>query len=40
MVESGKLKAGDEALVWDIFHQEGRSKSSQGCFDALENETQ
>ena len=36
MVDSGKLKAGDKALVWDIFHQEGRSKSSQGCFDALE----
>jgi len=36
MVESGKLKAGDKALVWDIFHQEGRSKSSQGVFDALE----
>jgi len=36
MVDSGKLKAGDKALVWDIFHQEGRSKSSQGVFDALE----
>src|ERR1700676_1221877 len=36
MVDSGKLKAGDKALVWDIFHQEGRSKSSKGCFDALE----
>ncbi len=36
MVESGKLKAGDKALVWDIFHQEGRSRSSQGVFDALE----
>jgi simple sugar transport system substrate-binding protein len=35
MVESGKLKAGDKALVWDIFHQEGRSRSSQGVFDAL-----
>jgi simple sugar transport system substrate-binding protein len=23
-------------LVWDIFHQEGRSRSSQGVFDALE----
>src|SRR5258708_2191027 len=36
MVTSGKLKAGDKALVWDIFHQEGRSKSSQGVYDALE----
>jgi simple sugar transport system substrate-binding protein len=36
MVDNGKLKAGDKALVWDIFHQEGRSKSSQGVFDALE----
>src|SRR5258708_29969016 len=36
MVESGELKAGDKALVWDIFHQEGRSRSSQGVFDALE----
>src|SRR5882724_1010816 len=36
MVDSGKLKAGDKALVWDIFHQEGRSRSSQGVFDALE----
>src|SRR5260221_3859818 len=36
MVDSGKLKAGDKALVWDIFHQEGRSKSSQGVFDELE----
>lgn len=35
MVAAG-LKAGDKALVWDIFHQEGRSKSSQGVFDALE----
>src|SRR5690348_13096633 len=26
MVKAGKLKAGDKALVWDIFHQEGRSK--------------
>ncbi len=36
MVASGKLKAGDKALVWDIWHQEGRSKSPQGMFDALE----
>jgi len=34
MVAAG-LKAGDEALVYDIWHQEGRSKSSQGVFDAL-----
>src|ERR1700745_3761513 len=36
MVESGKLKPGDKAVVWDIFHQEGRSISSQSVFDALE----
>ena len=35
MVTAG-LKSGDEALVYDIWHQEGRSKSSQGVFDALE----
>jgi simple sugar transport system substrate-binding protein len=34
MVTAG-LKAGDEALVYDIWHQEGRSKSSQGVYDAL-----
>jgi simple sugar transport system substrate-binding protein len=34
MVNSG-LKAGDEALVYDIWHQEGRSRSSQGVYDAL-----
>src|SRR5512138_468262 len=34
MVAAG-LKAGDEALVYDIWHQEGRSVSSQGVFDAL-----
>jgi len=34
MVKAG-LKAGDEALVYDIWHQEGRSRSSQGVFDAL-----
>jgi simple sugar transport system substrate-binding protein len=34
MVAAG-LKAGDEALVYDIWHQEGRSQSSQGVFDAL-----
>lgn len=34
MVKAG-LKAGDEALVYDIWHQESRSKSSQGLFDAL-----
>jgi simple sugar transport system substrate-binding protein len=36
MVAAG-LKAGDEALVYDIWHQEGRSKSSQGVYDALED---
>jgi simple sugar transport system substrate-binding protein len=35
MVKAG-LKSGDEALVYDIWHQEGRSRSSQGVFDALE----
>jgi simple sugar transport system substrate-binding protein len=34
MVAAG-LEAGDEALVYDIWHQEGRSVSSQGVFDAL-----
>jgi simple sugar transport system substrate-binding protein len=34
MVKSG-LKAGDKALVYDIWHQEGRSKSAQGVYDAL-----
>ncbi len=34
MVAAG-LKAGDEALVYDIWHQEGRSRSSQGVYDAL-----
>jgi simple sugar transport system substrate-binding protein len=34
MVAAG-LKAGDEALVYDIWHQELRSRSSQGVYDAL-----
>src|SRR5690606_16125268 len=34
MVAAG-LQPGDEALVYDIWHQEGRSRSSQGVFDAL-----
>jgi simple sugar transport system substrate-binding protein len=34
MVASG-LQAGDHALVYDIWHQEGRSRSSQGVYDAL-----
>ncbi len=34
MVAAG-LQAGDEALVYDIWHQEGRSRSPQGIFDAL-----
>jgi simple sugar transport system substrate-binding protein len=34
MVAAG-LKAGDEALVYDIWHQEGRSRSPQGMYDAL-----
>jgi simple sugar transport system substrate-binding protein len=36
MVEAGNLQPGDEALVYDIWHQEGRSLSSQGVYDALE----
>jgi simple sugar transport system substrate-binding protein len=36
MVAAG-LQAGDEALVYDIWHQEGRSVSAQGCVDALED---
>jgi simple sugar transport system substrate-binding protein len=36
MVTSGKLKEGDKALVWDIWANELRSRSSQGVFDALE----
>jgi len=36
MIAAG-LKAGDEALVYDIWHQEGRSVSSQGIVDALED---
>ena len=35
MVKAGNLKAGDKALVYDIWHEEGRSRSSQGVFDAL-----
>ncbi len=34
MVKAG-LKKGDKALVYDIWHQEGRSKSAQGVYDAL-----
>ena len=34
MVAAG-LEAGDTAVVYDIWHQEGRSVSSQGVFDAL-----
>ena len=34
MVAAG-LEAGDEALVYDIWHQEGRSVSCQGLYDAL-----
>ncbi len=36
MVAAG-LQAGDKALVYDIWHQEGRSISSQGVYDALED---
>jgi simple sugar transport system substrate-binding protein len=34
MVAAG-LEAGDEALVYDIWPQEGRSQSAQGVYDAL-----
>lgn len=36
MIRAG-LKAGDKALVYGLFSQEGRSKSPQGIYDALEN---
>jgi simple sugar transport system substrate-binding protein len=35
MVAAG-LKSGDKALVYDIWHQEGRSQSPKGIQDALE----
>ncbi|MBN1311564.1 MAG: substrate-binding domain-containing protein [Anaerolineae bacterium] len=35
MIAAG-LEAGDEALVYGLWHQEGRSRSPQGVFDALE----
>ena len=34
MIAAG-LKSGDEAVVYDIWHNEGRSVSSQGIVDAL-----
>lgn len=34
MVAAG-LEEGDEALIYDVWHQEGRSVSSQGMYDAL-----
>ena len=34
MVAAG-LKKGDKALIYDIWHQEGRSQSPQGIYDAL-----
>lgn len=36
MVAAG-LESGDRALVYDIWHQEGRSVSARGVFDALED---
>ena len=36
MVAAG-LEPGDRALVYDIWHQEGRSVSARGVFDALED---
>jgi simple sugar transport system substrate-binding protein len=35
MIRAGNLKAGDKALVYDIWHEELRSRSCQGVFDAL-----
>jgi simple sugar transport system substrate-binding protein len=35
MVKAGGLKPGDQALVYDIWHEQGRSRSSQGVYDAL-----
>lgn len=35
MIAFGNLQPGDKALVYDIWHEEGRSMSSQGVFDAL-----
>jgi simple sugar transport system substrate-binding protein len=32
---SAGLKAGDKALVYDIWHEEGRSRSCQGIYDML-----
>ena len=34
MVKAG-LQAGDEAVIYDIWHNEGRALSSQGMYDAL-----
>jgi len=34
MITAG-LKSGDEAVIYDIWHNEGRSQSSQGMYDAL-----
>jgi len=35
MVAQGDLQPGDKAVVWDIWHEELRSRSSQGVYDAL-----
>ncbi len=35
MIRAGGLKSGDKALVYDIWHEEGRSRSCQGVYDAL-----
>jgi simple sugar transport system substrate-binding protein len=35
MVATGNLQPGDKALVYDIWHEELRSRSSQGVYDAL-----
>ena len=35
MITDGNLKSGDEAVIYDIWHNQGRSVSSQGIADAL-----
>ncbi len=36
MITAGDLQPGDEAVVYGLFHEEQRSVSAQGVFDALE----
>jgi len=35
MISEGGLKSGDEAVIYDIWHNQSRSVSSQGIYDAL-----